>query len=122
ALERGKVARRSGSACLALVSFVNILEDLGEWAVFVVADHGRNFLQAAGLAEGAHETAAGIGSPAEGAHLAEDDGPGIEAGDEQDNEYGHGNVADVAEHLHEGVCAVSHAAFAGGGSVILQQK
>ena len=96
-LEGSEIARWAGSACLALVGLVDVYVDLCERAGLVVVGEGSDFLQARGAAEGVDEVAAFARGLAEGAHLAEDDGPGIEAGDEQQKEDAERDASDVAD-------------------------
>ena len=58
ALQRNKIARRSGAAGLALVGLVNVLEDLRQRAGLAVVGEACDLLQARGLAKGADEAAA----------------------------------------------------------------
>src|SRR5271157_4579244 len=99
ALQGSQVARRSRAAGLPLIGLVDVFKDLGQGAEFVVGGERGNLLQASGLAEGADEAAALFGGLAEQRHLAQNHGPGVETGDEQQHQNGHGHGTDVVEHL-----------------------
>ena len=47
------------------------------------------------------EVAALAGGLAEGAHLAQNDGPGIEAGNQQQDEDAQCDTSHIAHHLHQ---------------------
>ena len=68
----------------------------------LVGDSG-DLGEAAGLAEGAEEALGLDVGLVEGAPLGDDDGPGEDAGDEQDSEDGKRGGAAVVDHVHDGV-------------------
>src|SRR5204863_9801619 len=55
ALEWSEIARRTGAAGLALVSFIDVDVDLGERAGLVIGGEGGDFGEARGAAEGGNE-------------------------------------------------------------------
>src|ERR1700722_3636182 len=92
----------SESAGLATVSVVDLVEDCYQRAGLELIAYCGHFLQAVGLAESAHESPALRARPAEGGRLTENDGPGVEAGDEQQDQYRDGNGSAVAHHVYDG--------------------
>jgi hypothetical protein len=120
ALKCGQIARRAGTAGLPAIGLVNVLEDLRERAVFVVAGDGGDLLQARGLTEGADEAAAGAGGPTERGPLAQNHGPRVEAGDGQNQQNAKSHGANIAHQRHQRVGAVSDAGFSRWSGIILQ--
>src|SRR5581483_3615738 len=111
----------AAAAGLALVFVVDLMEDGDEWGrLELVGDRG-DFGEAAGLAEGAQEAAALHIGLIEGAPLGDDDGPGDDAGDEQDAEDGERGGAAVVDHVHDGV-RVRTGEWTGGGGRVLQEE
>ena len=56
--------------------------------------------QASRAAESIDKVAALAGGLAKGAHLAQDDGPRVEAGEKQKEQYTESDYPDIAHHLH----------------------
>src|ERR1035437_8059649 len=100
-LEGHQVARRAGTARLAIVGLENILEDLRQRAELEANGQRGDFLQTRGFAECANEAAALLGGLAERGSLAQDYGPGVDAGNEQHHKHGHGDGAAVGNHLDQ---------------------
>ena len=95
------VAGQAAAAALALVLVVDLVEDGDEGAGLELLGDGGDFGEATGLAEGAEEALALLAGAAEAAPLGEHDGPGEDAGEEQQDEHGEGYRAGVADHLRE---------------------
>ena len=93
--------RRAIAASLAFVGLVHFIEYERERTGLVVRRNRGNLLQARRLAKCANETAALLGRFGEGAHLGKDEGPGINAGDGQNEEHSQCNCATILEHLDE---------------------
>src|ERR1700739_43301 len=100
ALPRGQILRWPRAAGLALVGLVDVDVDLRQGAGFVVVGKSCNFLQAGRAAESIDKVAALAGGLAKGAHLAKDDGPRVEAGEEQKEQDTESDYPDIAHHLH----------------------
>ncbi len=96
------IAGEAAAAVLALVLVVDLVEDGDERAGLELFGDGGDFAEAAGFAEGAEEALALEVGLAEAAPLGEHDGPGDDAGEEQENEHGEGHRAAVVNHLREG--------------------
>ena len=120
AFEGDGIAGEAASAVLALVLVVDLAEDGDEGAGLELLGDGGDFAEAGGFAEGADETLALHLGLREAAPLGEHDGPGEDAGDQQDDEHGEGDRAAVVDHLHE--CAAAGACGWRGGGVFLEEK
>ena len=101
ALERDGVAGHAAAAGLALVLIVDLGEDGDERAGLELLGDGGDLGEAAGFAEGAEEALALLARAGEATPLGEHDGPGEDAGEQQDDEDGLGDGAGVADHLEE---------------------
>jgi hypothetical protein len=121
AFEGDGVARHATASGLALVLVVDLGEDGDEGAGLELLGDGSDFGEAAGLAEGAEKALALLAGAAEASPLGEHDGPGEDAGEEQDDEDCEGDRARVAHHLDE--CAARGADGSGGREgIILEEK
>ncbi len=105
ALERGDVARRTGASGLTAIGFVHLVEDVDEGAWLELIACRGNLLQARGLAEGAQESAALRAGLAEAAPLAEDDGPRVNAGNEQDSQNCECDGSTLLDHFDDSAAA-----------------
>ena len=77
--------------CLFAQLAICAVKDCDQWAGLELLGHGRNVLQALGLAEHADEAVALGAGTAEQSPLGEDDGPGGDAEHQQDHENGFGD-------------------------------
>jgi hypothetical protein len=94
-----KVSASLDADCAA-VGFVDGVEDIDQRAGFELLADRNDFLQAAGLAEGADEAPALVARAFEAGKFADDDGPGEDAGNGQQRENGDRHWAAVVEHFH----------------------
>jgi len=120
ALEGDGIAGEAASAVLALVLVVDLVEDGDQRAGLELVGDGGDFAEAAGLAEGADEALALRLRLVEAPPLGEHDGPGEDAGNQQNNEHCEGDRPAVVDHLDE--CAAGAWRGSGGGGVCLQQE
>jgi hypothetical protein len=97
------VGGRAAAAGLTLVFVVDFVEDGDERAGLELVGNGGYLAETAGFAEGAEEALALDVGVIEGPPLSNDDGPGDDAGDEQDAEDGEGRGSAGVDHVHEGV-------------------
>ena len=101
AFERDRIAGHAAAAGLALVLVVDLGEDGDQRAGLELLGDGGDLGEAAGFAEGAEEALALLAGAGEASPLGEHDGPGKDAGDEQDDQDALGDGAGVADHLDE---------------------
>ena len=117
ALESDGVAREAAASVLSLVLIVDLVEDGDEGAGLELIGDGGDLAQATRFAKGADETLALRVRFAEAGPLGEHDGPGEDAGKQQNDEHRKGYGAAVVNHLAQGACACCRR----GGGVLLEE-
>lgn len=101
ALECYGISWEAASTVLTLVLVVDLAEDSDERAGLELIGYRGDFAEAAGFAKGTHEALALHLGFAEAGPFGEHDGPGEDAGDEEDDQHGEGYGSAVVDHLHE---------------------
>ncbi len=102
ALQRSQVARRSRAARLPLVGLVHLLKDLRQRAracsraAIAAISCNRVALRKARI-----NRRLSLVALLKSRHLAQNHGPGVKAGHQQQHQHGHRHRTDVADHLHQ---------------------